>query len=190
MTNYYEPTDSLVGLLERRMLYLVNDMTFEEYFERPYNEVLLDNHVARIQSMPPHLQDPTAAENLADTKSRIDKLGNILLQPKYKHKHLARLCQTVSSASDPALWDATKPVVEKKIFVPYFHSCDHAAASDVFGKYGFLNPRVSGGWAEDKISTLFENSPNDVANHPHPQKRLMSLKKAKEAYVVRPHPGR
>jgi hypothetical protein len=185
-TNYLDPADQLVALLERRMLYVLQDMTFEFYFDRPYDDVL-DDHLTQIPNMPPALRYP--GEDVAETANRIVNLRYELSKPQYNKKSLSRLCQTVTEVNSPELWAATEQVDDARIFVPYLHSRDKQAASDVFGKYGFLNPHNTGGWAEEEVRVLFTTSLNDLLNSTDPMDamRLESLTRAKSACIIRPH---
>lgn len=178
MSDYHVPVDTKVGMLERRMLYLVHQMTFDEYFSsRPYAEVLVEHRV-RVGNAPSGITFPLG---LPETQARIQALVDALTKNGWEKESLIDLCKRAINAADP-VWAATEKVHEAGIFVPYYHARDKAKVNDLVSE-GFLD--ATNGWASYNVHALFSTAYKDYSGPANAQ-RIKTITKAKKANVIRP----
>ncbi len=178
MADYFVPTDPKTGMLERRMLYLIHQMTFDEYFSsRAYTEVLTE-HAERVGQAPTEIQFPLG---LPDTQARLQALVDAIKQNGWEKEPIIDLCKRVIDPADP-VWTATEKVDEAGIFVPYFHARDKAKVNDLVSE-GFLD--AANGWATYKVHALFSTAFKSYSGPSHGQ-RIKTITKAKKANVIRP----
>jgi hypothetical protein len=178
MTDFYEPTNPKVGMFERRMLYLVHQMTFSEYFSaRTYVEVLVE-HIERVGSAPASI---SFSLGIPKTQSRLEALADALKNEGFANESLANLC-TRSMDPSGAVWIATEKVEEAGVFVPYYHARDKTLVEGLLSD-GFLDN--ADGWGSYKIHVLLSTAGASYSGPAHGQ-RMRTISKAKEAHVVRP----
>ena len=177
--DYYEPhADSNVGALERRMLYLVHQLTFKQYFvDRPYTTILKE-HRTRVDRTPSTIEFPLGID---ETKARLATLIDAIRDAGWQNNTLQELCEMeIDTTSD--VWMATENVDEAGIFIPYYHADDKQDVVALFTK-GFVDDEK--GWGTYKVHALFSTRALDYIVPGHAIRRA-TVRKAKHLSVIRP----
>ncbi len=178
MGDYYVPTDPKAGMVIRRMLYLLHEMTFRGYFlTSPYVDVL-GQHAERVGKAP-----ETIDFNLGkpETQVRLEKLVDSLNTSGFGNAPLADQFNPPQELPE-AVWTASEKVEEAGIFIPYYHARDKTLVADLLND-GFLDETE--GWGSYNLHVLFSTAGSTYTTPAHRQ-RLRTLTKAKKANVVRP----
>ena len=190
MSDYYEPADPKAGTLERRMLYLLHQLTFKGYYAATYADVLKD-HITRVTNVskePSHIQAlfPDPANTIAllqDFLTAMQKLNEKVLNTG----SLRELCERSFNVNAPewqVAWEAAKKVNQDGILVPFLHANRASEILSLFSPaYKFLDEDE--GWGKYPVHVLLSTNKSKYAGSSH-IKRLSSLTKAKKCCVVRP----
>ena len=178
MSDYYEPKDSNVGMLERRMLYLVHQMTFRDYFARREYAKILAEHIERVNNAPAAIEFPEGAQ---ETSIRLQVLIAALKAAGWQDDSLRELFKRQMEPKD-VVWVATERVEAAGIFVPYYHARDKGSVEDLFDD-GFL--RDDEGWGNYEVHKLFSSKTAGYGNPEH-KRRMRTVENAKKYNVIRP----
>lgn len=178
MGDYYEPTDPKAGMVIRRMLYLLHQTTFREYFSTTSYVDVLDEHAKRVGSAPETIEFSLGKP---ETQARLERLADSLNAGGLGQAPLANLINPPQELPE-AVWAASEKVEEAGIFVPYFHARDKTLVADLLND-GFLDETE--GWGSYTLHALFSTAGATYTTPAH-RRRLRTLTKAKKAHVIRP----